>query len=41
MNNEKAKFIEHKRHELEKRELKSHCTFQPKLMTKDYIPEPT
>jgi hypothetical protein len=36
LNNEKAKFIENQRRQLQDREIQDHCTFQPKLMTKDY-----
>jgi hypothetical protein len=33
---EKQRFIEQARQQLEDAELLAHCTFQPKLVTKDY-----
>ena len=36
MNKEKAKIIESVRKELAEKEIKEHCTFRPKLQTKDF-----
>ncbi len=36
MNAEKQKFIAIQRKQLAEQELESHCTFHPKLVTKDY-----